>query len=443
MIRILFDAFHHMMPGHRIGPNIVTGGYQTNVGRYSPGDCFHPNGLSFVHADLADRYDIRLLNAPFSEMSLFDADILFVANPDYPLYEQASPHRLTPEDVDALMKFLQRGGGVLLLVNSFLSRPDFWEENFDLERVGLLFERLGIRWDPNFMSEINNLEVARSGPRRIGYGQGGRVWKGALARGIKPLLRRDRNIYGFETRVGQGTLVVLGDAGLASNGLACFPGYDNAAFVKSVFDQISPRWSRGRIRAWDCLRFAHMSCAPSQRGLSEELFRRLRPQAQWKEDYHYRHLTWDQRATSCRGAEAWTRVPVNISQLAKTAKARVRLNWLQLDRDAPGPAFTVDLKVNAQHTHGATDLHAIGRAHSRTIRWRDLCANPESMRRAGEIEQLHGVFELKAVLDARGRGKSVRWSQGQILYARNPSAVKYGYEIVLNSSSGIIVPQGR
>lgn len=30
MIRILFDAFHHMMPGHRIGTNIVVGGYQTN-----------------------------------------------------------------------------------------------------------------------------------------------------------------------------------------------------------------------------------------------------------------------------------------------------------------------------------------------------------------------------------------------------------------------------
>lgn len=74
-----------MMPGNRIGSNIVVGGYRTNYGRYMPGDCFHPNGLSFLHADLADEYDIRLLNAPLSEASLFDADILVLPNPDYPL----------------------------------------------------------------------------------------------------------------------------------------------------------------------------------------------------------------------------------------------------------------------------------------------------------------------------------------------------------------------
>src|SRR5687767_9163828 len=112
MTRVLFDAFHHMMPGHRIGRNIVVGGYQVNFGRYTPGDCFHPNGLAFLHADLAAEYDIRLLTAPYSELSLFDADILFIANPDYPLYEKASPHRWTPRDVEALLSFAQRGGGV-------------------------------------------------------------------------------------------------------------------------------------------------------------------------------------------------------------------------------------------------------------------------------------------------------------------------------------------
>jgi len=443
MTRILFDAFHHMMPGHRIGPNIVVGGYKVNFGRYTPGDCFHPNGLSFVHADLADRYDIRLLNAPFSEMSLHDADILFIPNPDYPLYEAASPYRLTPEDVDAVIKFLKRGGGVLLLVNSFLSRPDFWEENFDHERVGLLFERLGVRWDPNFMSEINSLEVARSGKYRIGYGQGGRVLNGALTKGLKPFLTRDKNIYGFETKVGKGTLVVLGDAGLASNGLACFPGYDNAAFVKSVFDKITPRWNRGKIKSWDCLRFAHLSAAPSKSGLNEELIRSLRPKADRMVDHHYRHLTWNQSSSSRKGADVWRQVPVNVSQLARKTKTTARLNWLRLDSDLPGPAFSVELKVNAQRGNDSTDLHIIGRTKTRAIHWSDICKNPGAMRIAGEIEQVHSVFELKAVLDAKGQGKSVRWSQAQILYARNPTAGKYGYEIVLSSTSGVIAPRAR
>ena len=45
MIRVLYDAFFHMMPGHRIGDDIAVGGYAVNFGRYSPNDCFHPNGL--------------------------------------------------------------------------------------------------------------------------------------------------------------------------------------------------------------------------------------------------------------------------------------------------------------------------------------------------------------------------------------------------------------
>src|SRR5688500_18425252 len=129
--RVLLDLFHHMPPGHRIGADIAVGGYQTNVGRYTPGDVYHPNGLAALETDLAAQgCEVRVLIEPFSDAALFDADILIAANPDYPLYDGSSPHRWTPRDVDALLAFARRGGGVLLLVNSFLSRPDFWEENF-------------------------------------------------------------------------------------------------------------------------------------------------------------------------------------------------------------------------------------------------------------------------------------------------------------------------
>jgi len=73
------------------------------------------------------------------------------------------------------MNFLNRGGGVLLLINSFLSRPDFWEENFDRERIGLLLDRLGIEWDDNYMSNDSIIEPAASAQYKVGYGQGGRV----------------------------------------------------------------------------------------------------------------------------------------------------------------------------------------------------------------------------------------------------------------------------
>ena len=67
MPRIVFDAFHHMPPGHRIGPHIAVGGYQTNYGRYSPGDVYHPNGLAMLEAELAPRHPFRMLNEPLSD----------------------------------------------------------------------------------------------------------------------------------------------------------------------------------------------------------------------------------------------------------------------------------------------------------------------------------------------------------------------------------------
>ncbi|HVF10809.1 MAG TPA: hypothetical protein VNA16_08400 [Abditibacteriaceae bacterium] len=441
MTRILFDAFHHMMPGHRIGRNIVVGGYQVNFGRYTPGDCFHPNGLSFLHADLAADYDLRLLTAPYSELSLFDADILFVANPDYPLYERASPYRWTPLDVDALLAFVQRGGGVLLLVNSFLSRPDYWEENFDHERVNLLFDRLGVRWDHNFMSDDATIETARCGELNIGYGQGGRVFGSTLPAGIEPLLTHEGDVYGFQTAIGAGLLMVIGDAGLASNGLVCFPGFDNAVFMRETFARLKPPWTRGAPGAWDFARFGHISAAPSQNGLHEDIIRNLRPQAQWIEDHHYRHLAWDRSTLEGAHEQVWQHLPMPAAVLHDAMEVSFKGNWLRLDNDEAGPQLEMNLSINTARQPDATDIHVIGRTRSGDLTWADLCDDIEPLRRAGEIDQVHTVFEMKLVLDADGRERSARWSQGQILYARNPTAGHYGYEIILNSASGVIAPR--
>lgn len=438
MIRVLFDAFHHMMPGHRIGSNIVVGGYQTNYGRYSPGDCYHPNGLAFLQADLADRFDVRLLTAPYSEMALYDADILFVANPDYPLYDGSTPHRWTPLDVDALLAFAERGGGVLLLVNSFLSRPDFWEENFDHERVSLLFDRLGIRWDANYMSDDNTIELAQSGSFNVGYGQGGRVLGTSLPEPLQPLLTHEGTIYGFETPVGKGRLAVIGDAGLVSNGLVCFPGFDNAAFVRDVFERLTPAWCETSPTQWSHQSFGNISCAPGKDGLREEVIKSLRPDAKWHEDHHYRHLTWQRDVVSPAGAEVWDNLPVKIDGDAATITAQ--LNLLSLDSDAVGPDFSVDLKVNRSRSCDEIDVHAIGRGHVRDVKWNELCEEPTRFSNAGTIEVVHAVFEMRLRLGADGTPLAARWSQGQILYARSSSAVHYGWEIILTSGGGSIAP---
>jgi hypothetical protein len=331
MARILLDAFHHMPPGHRIGPHIAVGGYQTNHGRYTPGDLYHPNGLAVLEADLAAEHEVRLLSEPLSPASLHDADILLAINPDYPLYEGASPYRWTPEDVEAILAFLERGGGVLLMVNSFLSRPDFWEENFDLERVALLFDRLGIRWDPNYMSSGEVIEPARSGGGpglegfTIGYGQGGRLSSDRLPPGFGPLLTHQGMVYGFIGQVGAGCLAVMGDAGLISNGLMCFPGFDNAVFLRQVFARLSPPWCSRATGRWDLLRYGHLSGCPSPRSLTEEALKALRPQATWMVDHHYRHLYWDQERRQGVDSRVWGAVPVAIAPLVEAERVPVEV----------------------------------------------------------------------------------------------------------------------
>jgi len=440
MARILLDAFFHQLPGHRIGDQIVVGGYAVNFGRYTPGDCFHPNGLAMLHADLATEHELMLLRGPYSDVSLYDADVLLITNPDYPLYDEASPYRWTPKDVDALLRFLERGGGVLLMVNSFLSRPDYWEENFDYERVSLLFDKLGLRWDPNYMSSDDIIEPAQSGALCVGYGQGGRVWKAELPPTCEPLLTYEGNIYGFKTRVGAGTLVVLGDTGMISNGLICFPGFQNTEFFAQVFDTLVPAWSAGAAR-WDYLRYGHLSAAPNKTGLSEEILKALHPQAEWIEDHHYRHLAWRREARQDADGDVWSLAPVDVAGLVDAGTAVAPLRWLALDDQAEGPAVDVPLTVETVRRRDSIDLHAIGRIQTAELTWDNLCRTPELFSPAGQVQNTHLVFELHAVLDPDGRPQRARWSQGQFIYARNPNSLHYGWEVLLTSDNGVIAPR--
>ena len=440
MVRILFDAFYHMMPGHRIGNDISVGGYQENFGRYTPGDCFHPNGLSFLNADLAEEYDIQLLTQPYSDAAFFDADILLIANPDYPLYNGASPYRWTPQDVDALLRFVNRGGGVLLLVNSFLSRPDFWEENFDLERVSLLFDRLGVQWDPNYMSDDKTIERAKSGELQVGYGQGGRVLKASLPKEITPLITYNNNIYGFQTQIGTGFLVVIGDTGMISNGLICFPGFDNAVFFKNMFRKLSPKWKSIQPECWDYRSSAHLSAAPNPNGIDEDMLRSMRPDAAWIKDHHYRHRTWEETPLTVVSGKIWNDLPVEIRKIKNQSKASIPLNWLPLCENMSGPKVQLDVAINSVNGPESTDLHIIGRTKSDKLAWEDIL-DIKQFKVAGKIEQVHMVYEMKVMLNKEGQPLSAHWSQGQILYARNPQSDHYGYEIILCSRSGVISPR--
>ncbi|MHB0936066.1 MAG: DUF4350 domain-containing protein [Armatimonadota bacterium] len=437
MATIVYDAFFHQLPGHRLGEHLVTGGYGESTGRYAPDDCFHPNGLSVLQADLAPEHEIRLLHAPYSDLSLYNADILLVPNPDYPLYAGTATYRWTPADVDALWRFMERGGGVLLLINSFLSRPDYWEENFDLERVSLLFDRLGVRWDANFMSDDQRIEPARVGDRPFGYGQGGRV-AGMLPQGVEPLITFEGNTYGFTARIGAGRLAVVGDAGSISNGLYCYPGFENAAVCRELLNRLLPAWV-GRTSRWDYRTFRSLSAAPSKTGVTEEALRALNPAADWLVDHHFRHLTWNGPEVQGAGDEIWEQTPFVLTTICDQASAARPFRWLSLDGSDRGPAYEMPLAVQCTRGRDGAELFVTGRAQSGSVTWDDLCDRPELPAPAGRLEQIHAVFLLRATLDTEGRPLRARWSLGQNLYARHPDAAKYGR--LLESESGVIVPR--
>ncbi|NQU11680.1 DUF4350 domain-containing protein [bacterium] len=444
MIKVLYDNFFHLPPGHRLSRNIAVGGYVMNFGRYSPEDFYHPNGLSVLCAELLGEYDLRPLRQPYSEVSLADADILFIANPDYPPYQGASPYRWGPDDVDAILGFADRGGGVLLLVNSFLSRPDFWEENFDLERVSLLFDRLGLKWDPNFMSDADNILPAVSGRFTVGYGQGGRVLAGKLPPTAKPVLTWDGNIFGFEMPVGKGRLIVLGDAGLISNGLYCFPGFDNGAFIQDVFHRLRPAWTTAGIRQHRHLAYGHLSCATSPNGITDALFRALRPAARYQIDHHYRHLLWESTLETGPLAKLEQQCPVpvaGLSSLADRARTQLQLRHVNLDTDAPGAEFALDAAVRAVRAGDETELTIAGNVVEDQFRWGDIAADTGPFDRLAEPTRLGTVFRLQACLRADGSLKSAVWNQGERIYGRNTRNPHYGYEVLLSSRNGVLMPE--
>jgi hypothetical protein len=300
-----------------------------------------------------------------------------------------------------------------------------------------------VRWDGHFMSDASSIEVSRSGKFCVGYGQGGRVYQSELPANCTPLLTREENIYGFQTQIGRGKLVVLGDAGLVSNGLVCFPGFENMAFTREVFNQLTPAWCRTPVQSWNCSRFGHLSASPSKDGMSEELLRSLRPDAVWTDDHHYRHLTWEYSSSGHHAGDAWNDLPIQLDTLQGKTELLANLHWLRIDSDEPGPDCEMKLRVRRSQGADGCDLHIMGQVKTKSLKWSDLCADAELMSAAGEIEEVHTVFEMKIVLDSAGQPQKARWSQGQLLYARSKSAWHYGYEIIMNSTNGVISPIAR
>ena len=436
MKKILIDAFFHQMPGHRLSRNISVGGYRINVGRYSPYDVYHPNGASMLISDLVASYDVAWSMEPFSDMSLASADLLVIPNPDYPLYEGASAFRIDAQDIDALLAYLERGGSVLMLVNSFLSRSDFWEENFDIERVGAFFRKVGITWDPDYMSDDAQILPAKSGPFTVGYGQGGRVL-GGLPEDAEELLSWNGETYGFIKPVGKGKLAVIGDAGLVSNGLYGFPTFDNRAFIGDLIGRLMPSFTPGRF---DKLTYGSVSCATNKDGISEELFRSLRPDAEFQIDHHYRHLVWeDPRESVAADAVA---LPFELKDIENADSIEASIPYIPAMEGKETGSFRFPLAVQKTVRGNGVEYFISGTVFSEDMTWEDIGADPGIFGKIGQLLRVNTVVQILLGTED-GVLKWATCKQGQITYDRNVKNPAYGYDIFLASRCAVYAPKAE
>lgn len=443
MTKIVIDAFFHMMPGHRLSRNISVGGYICNYGRYSPYDMYHPNGASMLISDLAAEYDIRYSNQPFSEVALCDADILIIPNPDYPLYEGASPYRIDEPDIDALMSFMARGGSVLMLINSFYPKSDFWEENFDIERVNPFLERLGLQWDPNFMSDDNRILPAMSGKYCVGYGQGGRVKNAALPSDASSLLKFEDCEFGFVKKVGAGKIALIGDAGLISNGLYGFPTFDNKAFLLNLIDSLKPSFAQKTPETFEKVCYGSTSCAPNEEGITDALFKTLKKDATYKVDHHYRHLLWETEGIAVSAKSAEAELPFALADLEGKKTILVPISLIPVQDGKTTKTIDMELNVVATVKQGATEYLVTGNCFTEGLEWNEIGANEEIFGAIGKLLRVNTVVQIDLSVNASGQLQYAAVKQGQIFYDSNIRNIHYGYDILLGSRCTVLSPSAK
>ena len=434
MKRIVIDSFFHQMPGHRLSRNIATGGYAYNIGRYSPYDVFHPNGISMLYADMVGKYDVRFSNEPLTDLALADADILIMPNPDYPLYPGAAPYRIDEPDREAMLHFAQRGGSILLLINSFLSRSDFWEENFDYERILPFLKKLGIDWDPDYMSDDDEILPSMCGPFRVGYGQGGRL-KGKLPEGVEPLLTWEGEVFGIRAAVGKGCVAVIGDAGLVSNGLYGFPTFDNRAFMLHLLETLEPDFGEGEM--FERLDFASHHCGVSPTGITEELFDSLRPGMKSFFDHDYNHLVWEDKPVRVSVGEI--ELPFSLAEAETADRVTAKITAVPIEYGREGAALSMPCNVVRTAKGDRTDYLVTGMKFYEGLSWKDLGADEAVFGKIGELLTLNTVVQYMVGTE-KGRIRYATLKQGQIMYDHNLKNPVYGYDILLSSRCTVYSP---
>lgn len=364
---VLLDLYHHRAAQHWIGGQVVTGKMHNNLGRYGLEDNYHTNGYFNLTYILADQCHLREHFAPITSEVLGSCDILVVVNPDYPGYPGHAPPFEEPE-IAAIHDYVARGGGLLLMINSFLPEDTeyLWKENYDLEAANRILQPYGLAGGHHVSqdSEIcpiagDDLDFGDLGA--VEYGHGGQIH-------ITPVPGVSQRVhfgnggkhYCVSAR-GQGGLVVaLADAGFMSNGLVTAPWAANLAFTQRLFRALAPHWlSEDWTPVYSLSEFRTVAY-PHAAGLGPEQFKQLNPCLEPQEAYNY-HYLYRHTQVEIAGIPAGT--PVDALRLAEAGCASAVVDLLSCELEGSGCKIEIPIEVVASTVHGDWwDVEVVGAA---------------------------------------------------------------------------------
>lgn len=243
---VLFDYYRHSEPQLPLGQHILTGGYQDNVGRYGLNDFAHSNSFDPLFQTLGNDYNLIAQRSPLSPKVLADADIVVIFTPASPKSVPDIP-LISDHEIDALEQWVEDGGSLLLMANSYHTT-----ENFEPVQFRKLFQRFGLDWVDDDTRYVN-LPVSKENPffydiDVFHYGAGCTLSiDPASVDRVDVMLRvhGDSNAPDVEgpglvlARHGRGKVMAVGDTGSWTANLSR-PGVQNTAFIKQMFHWLAP-----------------------------------------------------------------------------------------------------------------------------------------------------------------------------------------------------------
>jgi hypothetical protein len=190
-------------------PTLLYSRYFNAVGesRYLPDGTYKD-----ILTRLDQEFDVRVHSVPLNDQSLADVNVVLIANPsDKAVGTNRPPPHMSPEDIGALTRFVERGGGLIVMGNQE-------NHNLEIDDVNKLLSNFGLQFT-NLYTDVKKLTLPRETPviggLRWGYYTGNLVLiRSNHPANPRPLILNDlkqKPING--TRDTPGALLALADPG--------------------------------------------------------------------------------------------------------------------------------------------------------------------------------------------------------------------------------------